>query len=309
MDQQPPRFFIRGPSAFTRFLFFSTLSLFLMASDARFDYLTGIRQVLMGVARPLEVIADSPFILTRNIQSYLVSQESLQTEVKNLNQRLLVQSAQMQALASLNVENQNLRDLLSAERTAKQGTRIAEIMYIGRDPFSQKVVINVGSNQNVVLGQVAIDATGLLGQVTRVFRYTSEVTLLTDQDLSIPIQIERNGLRAIAFGRGKIGMVDVPYLPVNVDIKQGDKLVTSGIDGIYPVGLAVAIVESVKSSSSSPFAKIVAKPLAGVQNHRMILLTDMPVKNAVMEEIKKTIAADKIQQKKSMSTVDRGHEN
>ena len=286
-QQQTPSFFIRGPSAFTRFIFFSTLSLVLMASDARFDYLTGVRQTLMVAVRPLQVIADSPFVLARNIQRYFVSQESLQKEVKNLNQRLLVQSAQLQALESLNVENQNLRDLLGAEKNSKQATHIAEIMYMGRDPFSHKVVINVGSNQNVVLGQAVIDATGLLGQVTRVFPYSSEVTLLTDQDLSIPIQIERNGLRAIAFGSGKSGIVDVPYLPANVDIKQGDKLVTSGIDGVYPVGLAVATVESVKSSSSSPFAKIAAKPLAGIQNHRLILLIDMPAKNVVMEEIKK----------------------
>jgi rod shape-determining protein MreC len=304
-QQQTPSFFIRGPSAFTRFIFFSTLSLVLMASDARFDYLIGVRQMLMVAVRPLQVIADSPFVLARNIQSYFVSQESLQKEVKNLNQRLLVQSAQLQALESLNVENQNLRDLLGAGKTSKQATHIAEIMYMGRDPFSHKVVINVGSNQNVVLGQAVIDATGLLGQVTRVFPYSSEVTLLTDQDLSIPIQIERNGLRAIAFGSGKSGIVDVPYLPANVDIKQGDKLVTSGIDGVYPVGLAVATVESVKSSSSSPFAKIAAKPLAGIQNHRLILLIDMPAKNVVMEEIKKTVAADKAQQKKSMSTVEK----
>ncbi len=304
-QQQTPSFFIRGPSAFTRFIFFSTLSLVLMASDARFDYLVGVRQMLMVAVRPLQVIADSPFVLARNIQSYFVSQESLQKEVKNLNQRLLVQSAQLQALESLNVENQNLRDLLGAGKTSKQATHIAEIMYMGRDPFSHKVVINVGSNQNVVLGQAVIDANGLLGQVTRVFPYSSEVTLLTDQDLSIPIQIERNGLRAIAFGSGKSGIVDVPYLPANVDIKQGDKLVTSGIDGVYPVGLAVATVESVKSSSSSPFAKIAAKPLAGIQNHRLILLIDMPAKNVVMEEIKKTVAADKAQQKKSMSTVEK----
>ena len=304
-QQQTPSFFIRGPSAFTRFIFFSTLSLVLMASDARFDYLIGVRQTLMVAVRPLQLIADSPFVLARNIQSYFVSQESLQKEVKNLNQRLLVQSAQLQALESLNVENQNLRDLLSAGKTSKQATHIAEIMYMGRDPFSHKVVINVGTNQNVELGQAVIDATGLLGQVTRVFPYSSEVTLLTDQDLSIPIQIERNGLRAIAFGSGKSGMVDVPYLPANVDIKQGDKLVTSGIDGVYPVGLAVATVESVKSSSSSPFAKIAAKPLAGIQKHRLILLIDMPTKNVVMEEIKKTVAADKAQQKKSMSTTEK----
>jgi len=231
-QQQTPSFFIRGPSAFTRFIFFSTLSLILMASDARFNYLVGVRQVLMVALQPLQVVADSPFVFYRDVQSYFEAKDSLRKQVKQLNERLLFQSAQLQELESLKVENGNLRDLLSAAKTSKQAARIAEIMYMGRDPFSHKVVINVGTDQKVVLGQAAIDATGLVGQVTRVFPYSSEVTLLTDQELSIPIQIERNGLRAIAFGSGKTGMVDLPYLPANVDIKQGDKLVTSGIDGV-----------------------------------------------------------------------------
>lgn len=304
-QQQTPSFFIRGPSAFTRFIFFSTLSLILMASDARFNYLVGVRQVLMVALQPLQVVADSPFVFGRNVQNYFVAKDSLQKQVNQLNERLLFQSAQLQELESLKVENGNLRDLLNAAKVSKQAARIAEIMYMGRDPFSHKVVINVGTDQKVMLGQAAIDATGLVGQVTRVFPYSSEVTLLTDQELSIPIQIERNGLRAIAFGSGKTGMVDLPYLPANVDIKQGDKLVTSGIDGVYPAGLAVATVESVKSNPSLPFAKITAKPLAGIQNHRLILLIDMPTQNAVMEEIKRTIAADKEQKKKSMSALEK----
>ena len=306
MDQhQTPSFFIRGPSAFTRFSFFSMLSLLLMASDSRFNYLVGVRQTLMVVLQPLQVVADSPFVLSRNIQSYFADQQSLQKEVKKLNERLLIQGAQLQALESLKLENQNLRDLGNAAKASKQAAHIAEIMYMGRDPFTHRVVINVGTNQNVTLGQAAIDASGLVGQVTRVFPYSSEVTLLTDQELSIPIQVERNGLRAIAFGSGKSGMVDIPYLPANVDIKEGDRLVTSGIDGVYPAGLAVATVESIKSNPSSPFAKITAKPLAGIQNHRLILLIDMPAKNVVMEEIKHTLAADKAQQKKSMSTTEK----
>ena len=306
MDQhQTPSFFIRGPSAFARFFFFSMLSLLLMASDSRFNYLVGVRQTLMVVLQPLQVVADSPFVLSRNIQSYFADQQSLQKEVKKLNERLLVQGAQLQALESLKLENQNLRDLGNAAKASKQAAHIAEIMYMGRDPFTHRVIINVGTNQNVTLGQAAIDASGLVGQVTRVFPYRSEVTLLTDQELSIPIQVERNGLRAIAFGSGKSGMVDIPYLPANVDIKEGDRLVTSGIDGVYPAGLAVATVESIKSNPSSPFAKITAKPLAGIQNHRLILLIDMPAKNVVMEEIKHTLAADKAQQKKSMSTTEK----
>ena len=259
----------------------------------------------MMAVQPLQAIADSPFLLARNIQGYFASKQLLEKEVKKLNEQVLLQSAQLQELESLKVENNNLRDLFNTSKTSKQAAHIAEIMYMGRDPFSHKVIVDVGTNQNVILGQAVIDARGLVGQVTRVFPYSSEVTLLSDQELSIPIQVERNGLRAIAFGGGKSGLVDLPYLPANVDIKQGDKLVTSGIDGIYPSGLAVATIDSVKSSSNSPFAKITAKPLAGIQNHHLILLIDLPEKSAVMEEIKKTVAADKDQKKKSMNTVEK----
>jgi rod shape-determining protein MreC len=304
-QQQTPSFFIRGPSALTRFIFFSILSLVLMASDARFNYLIGVRQVLMLAVQPLQMIADSPFLLARNIQSYFASTQSLQKETKKLNELVLMQAAGLQELESLKVENNNLRDLLNTSKTSKQAAHIAEIMYMGRDPFSHKVIVDVGTNQNVVLGQAVIDASGLVGQVTRVFLYSSEVTLLTDKELSIPIQVERNGLRAIAFGSDKSGKMDLPYLPANVDVKQGDKLVTSGIDGIYPSGLAVATIDSVKSSPNSPFAKITAKPLAGIQNHRLILLIDLPEKSAMMEEINKTVAADKDQKKKFMNTVEK----
>jgi len=123
-----------------------------------------------------------------------------------------------------------------------------------------------------VAGQAVIDGAGVIGQVTRVYPFSSEVTLITDKDLAIPIQIERNSLRAIAFGHGRDTSIDLPYLPANVDIRKGDKLVTSGIDGIYPTGLAVAEVVSVSSNANSPFAHIVCKPVAGIENHRQVLL-------------------------------------
>lgn len=291
-QQQTPSFFIRGASPLVRLMMYATLSLLLIAADSRFNYLTGVRQALMVALQPLQVVANSPFVLYDNIQSYFASQQSLQKEVKRLNERLILQGAQLQELATLKDENDHLRTLMDASKSSKQPRRLAEILYMGRDPFTHKVIINIGTNQNVILGQAVIDAVGVIGQVTRVFPYSSEVTLLTDKELSIPIQVERNALRAIAFGNGKNNAVDLPYLPANVDIKKGDKLVTSGIDGVYPAGLAVATIASVKTSPNSPFAQIVAVPLAGIENHRQVLLLGLPDKNVVMEEIKRTVKAD-----------------
>jgi rod shape-determining protein MreC len=165
-------------------------------------------------------------------------------------------------------------------------------MYTGRDPFTHKVIVNMGSENHVVAGQAVVDSAGIVGQVTRVFPYTSEVTLLTDKSLSIPIQVERNALRAISFGHGRDNVVNLPYLPANVDIQKGDRLVTSGIDGIYPAGLAVAVVDSVKTNASSPFAQIIAKPLAGIQNHRQLLILSSDTENLIAQDIQKTLTLD-----------------
>lgn len=292
-QQQAPRFFIHGPSPFTRLVLFSTLSLLLMATDSKFSYLLQVRQVLTVALQPLQVIANSPLKLYNNIESYFTSQQSLRFDNSALRKQVLLQGEQLQALGLLKSENENLRTLMNAAKASSQPAQLAEIVYTGRDPFTRKVIVNMGSKNNALPGQAVVDGAGVIGQVTRVFLYTSEVTLLTDKDLSVPVQVERNALRAIAFGHGRDNTVSLPYLPANVDIKKGDKLVTSGIDGIYPAGLGVAIVESVKVSPSSPFAQIVATPLAGIQNHRQVLILSKETNDLVARDIQQLLGVDK----------------
>jgi rod shape-determining protein MreC len=172
----------------------------------------------------------------------------------------------------MQVENEHLRQLLEARQSLDQPARMAEIVHAGRDPFVQKIIINLGSQQNVAAGQAVVDGLGVIGQVTRAYPFSSEVTLITDRELAVPVQVERNGLRAIAFGHGRDNLLDVPYLPVNVDIKEGDRLVTSGIDGTYPMGLAVATVTRIERNVDSPFARIVCVPVAGTDRHRQVLV-------------------------------------
>jgi rod shape-determining protein MreC len=291
-QQQAPRFFIHGPSPFTRLIVFSTLSLALMASDSKFSYLTPVREALTVALQPLQVVANSPFVLYNNIGNYFTSQQALRQEVDLLKKQAIFQGVQLQALASLKDENEHLRTLMEAAKVSSQPGRLAEIMYTGRDPFTHKVIVNMGEANQVLAGQAVVDAAGVVGQVTRVFPYTSEVTLLTDKELSIPIQVERNALRAISFGHGRDNTVNLPYLPANVDIKKGDKLVTSGIDGIYPAGLGVAVVSSVQTNVSSPFAQIVATPIAGIQNHRQILILSSDTNNLVAKDIQQVLNVD-----------------
>jgi len=274
-NHQPPAFFIRGPSPFARLSFFAALSIALMAVDARLHYLTEIRQGFAALLHPLEVIAHSPVVAYDQTREFLTRQSILTEENAKLHERSLQQSASLQRFLTLQAENDHLRKLLGAAQASPQPAKMGEIVHTSRDPFTRKVIVNIGSQQGVLAGQAAMDEYGVIGQVTQVYPFSSEVTLVTDKDQAIPIQIERNGLRAIAFGHGRDDTIDLPYLPMNVDIREGDKLVTSGIDGIYPSGIAVAKVSRIQRNQDSPFARIICTPTAGIENHRQVLLLEM----------------------------------
>ncbi|MCB5190706.1 rod shape-determining protein MreC [Methylobacillus arboreus] len=269
-------FFVRGPSPTARLFFFAVLSLVLIATDARLNYLVEVRQGFIALLHPLQIIANAPLNIAEDIGEYLHTQTTVVEENIQLRTQALEHAAELQRFKALAVENERLRSLLGAAQLSSQPARLAEILHMSRDPFSHKVVVNLGSRQNITPGQAVIDEAGVVGQVTRVFPFSSEVTLITDKNLSIPVQVERNGLRAIAFGQGRSATVELPSLPANVDIRVGDTLITSGIDGIYPAGLAVAEVIQVDTDADSPFAHIIGKPLAGIEHHRQLLLVSIP---------------------------------
>ena len=275
-QQQAPAFFVRGPSPFARLAFFSVLSLALMASDSRLQYLASMRQSLQTLLHPLQLLANAPTQLYLNTTEYFSMHDTLLSENEQLKKRDLMQSIALQKLNLIEQENAHMRDLLAAQAALKESSVAAEIMHVGRDPFTRKVLINRGQNHKILPGMAVVDAAGVIGQVTRVYPLSSEVMLVTDTSLAMPVQIERNGLRAIAFGHGRDSTVDLPYLPANVDIKRGDRLVTSGIDGVYPAGLAVATVKQIVSAADTPFARIVCEPAGGVENHRQVLVVSKP---------------------------------
>lgn len=271
-QQQPPAFFVRGPSPLARLIFFSVVSLVLMAVDARLHYLKEVRQGFVAIMYPLEVIASSPVRMYRHISDFFSDQDQLLVQNQQLKQKLVLQSLEMQRLRSVDQENSHFRTLFEVLPRLGQTSRLAEILHTGRDPFVHKIIVNLGSQQGILPGQAVVDGLGVVGQVTRVFPFTSEVTLVTDKSLVIPVQVQRNGLRAIAFGHGRDGTLYVPYLPANVDIQQGDRLMTSGIDGIYPEGLEVASVSRIERDPESPFARIICRPSAGTDRHRQLLI-------------------------------------
>lgn len=274
--QAAPAFFVRGPSPFARLVFFVALSLVLMAADAKLHYLNAFRMQFVALVQPLQILANTPAKIYNQFNTFFSTHTFLLKESQSLQARVLNQSLALQRLNALRLENSHLRMLLNASQSLPQHVIMGEVMHLGRDPFTKKMMINRGEQHQVQPGEAVVDAMGVIGQVTRVYSSSSEVTLITDKSLSIPVQVERNGLRAVALGHGRDNTLDLPYLPTNVDIKRGDKLVTSGIDGVYPVGLSVATVVDIEITLDSPFARIVCQPTGGVEYHRQVLVVRMP---------------------------------
>ena len=270
MEHQAPPFFKHGPSALARFFFFAMMSLVLMVLDARLNALDSLRQMISVAVAPLQRLAMTPAELLDRTSSFFVTQARLQTENDTLRQRQLVQAAQLQRMQAMQAENAHLRNILDVQKQRGESVVAAEIVYTGRDPFSQKIIVNKGSNHKVQAGQPALDDIGVIGQVTQVYPFSSEITLLTDKDQAIPVEIVRNGARAIAFGHGQDGALELPFMAANADVQNGDTLVTSGIDGVYPAGLPVAVVAKIERNAA--FAKITCTPSAGVNRHKQLLI-------------------------------------
>jgi rod shape-determining protein MreC len=272
MDYAPPPLFNQGVSARARLAFFAFLAIALIIIDSRIKALETVRVGVGVVLYPVQQALLVPGRIVDAVGNYFTSVSTLQRENEALK-RQQVENAQalLQAKQS-EQENERLRKLLAARERARNNAILGTVLYESRDRFSHKLVLHVGTDDGVRAGSPVIDDVGVVGQVTRVFRNTSEVTLLTDKDQSIPIQIVRNGLRGVAFGGADPGTLDLRFMAANADVENGDIAVTSGLDGVYPVGLPVGKVITVERAAKDQFARIVLSPSAGVENHTYLLV-------------------------------------
>ena len=279
MDQVAPPLFKQEPSAFARLFFFSLLALTLIVADTRFDALRHVRTTIgtalypvqRGVLVPTQAIGDS--------FGYFQSLQKVEAENRMLSREKNVLAETALRAASLEAENAHLRKLAGLREGLQAKSVAAEILYDARDPFSRKVIVDRGRQDGVDRGHPVIDESGVVGQVTRVFPMSSEITLLTDREQAIAVQNVRTGVRGIAYGDstgGASGQLDLRFMPSNVDIRKDDVLATSGLDGVFPDGLPVARVVSVERNAAYQFARIVCAPLGGTERNRhvLILLTE-----------------------------------
>ena len=272
MDYGPPPLFNQGVSARARLAFFSFLAIAMIVIDSRIRVLETVRVGVGVVLYPVQQVLLIPSRTIDAVGDHFATLSSVQRENERMRQAELANAQILQQARELAVENERLRKLLDARERLPNASMLAPVLYDTRDRFSRKIVLHAGSNEGLRPGNPVIDDLGVVGQVTRVFRDTSEVTLLTDKDQTIPVQILRNGLRGVAFGGVEPGTLDLRFMAPNADIVKDDLAVTSGLDGVYPPGLAVARVERLERATTDQFAHVVMRPLAGVESHRQLLV-------------------------------------
>lgn len=308
MEYSPPPLFKQGPSALARLVFFVVLALALLISDARFKTLEIVRGVLGAGLYPLQRAALVPRDIFMGAADLAVTSATLRSENDKLRAKDLQLSQQANTAAELAAENTHLRALLQLSQRSTTQSLPAEIQYDTRDPFTQKVVIGRGAQQGVQDGSPVVNEDGVIGQVTRVFPLQAEVTLLTDKDQAVPVQIVRTGLRSVIYGTPKGDTLDLRFVPISADVQTGDELVTSGLDGVYPPGLPVAKVVRVDKQADTAFARVICLPVAPVRGARQLLvlhyLNNVPPRPAE-EPDAATTAKDLKAKKGSKATADK----
>lgn len=272
MEYSPPPLFKQGPSALARLLTFVGLALALLITDARFRTLEVVREVIGTGLYPLQRAALAPRDLVVGGADLFVTIHALRSENQSLRDKTLQLSVRASQAAQLLAENRRLRSLLQLQQHATIQVTPTEIQYDTRDPFTQKVIIASGAQQGIQPGAPVVNENGVIGQVTRVFPLQSEVTLLTDKDQAVPVQLVRTGTRSVIYGTPKGDVLDLRFVPIGADVKVGDELVTNGLDGVYPSGLPVAKVVRVDRQSDTAFARVTCEPLAPVRAARQLLV-------------------------------------
>jgi rod shape-determining protein MreC len=278
MEYGPPPLFNQGVSARARLAFFSLAAAALIIIDAQVNALDAIRNGVEILLFPVQRVLLWPRDLAVDVGDYFTTLGTLSDENARLHVAAVEQAKLAQQATQLQLENDQLRKLAGVRERVNVPAQVVVALYESRDAFSRKIVIDRGSKDGMKAGGPVIDEAGVVGQVTRVFPLTSEVTLLTDKEQSLPVQIARNGLKAVAFGGQEPATLELRFLPANADIENGDSVVTSGLDGIYPPGMPVATVLHVDRDVKDQFARVVLKPVAGMSRSRMllVLLVDPP---------------------------------
>ncbi|KQW46622.1 MULTISPECIES: rod shape-determining protein MreC [unclassified Roseateles] len=272
LDRTPPPFFRQGPSALTKLALCSALALFMMVADARFKLMQPVRAGFALVLHPVQRLLLTPVDAWETAGDYLRGTQRAMAAEDQARRQLSAQAERLSRAEALQTENDRLRKLLGLVPSLSVPAIPAEVLFEAPDPFSRRVVLDRGATVGVTAGAPVINEAGVLGQVTRVYPLSAEVTLLTDKEAAIPLLNARTQMRNAAAGRADGAGMELRFLAANSDVKVGDVMTTSGLDGVYPPGLPVAKVSAVERRGDSSFAQVLLAPIAQPDSARHVLV-------------------------------------
>lgn len=270
LDGTPPPFFRQGPSALSKLAFFAAVSVLLLVADARLHVAQPIRAALATAIAPLQWVLMQPVRALQTTGDYAQQLSRAKAHEAAAAYKLGLQSQRAQQVEQLSLENARLRKLLGLRERVNAPALAAQVLYDAADPYTRKVIIDRGALAAVQPGAPVLDEEGVLGQVTRVYPLVSEVTLLVDRQQTVPILDTRSGVRGVAYGTGT--HMTLRFMSSQADVTVGDLLTTSGVDGVYPPGLAVARVSAMQADTHDNFAAITLQPSARMASALHVLV-------------------------------------
>ncbi len=277
LDRRAPSFMRQGPSAISQLVLYSALALFLMVADARFHVTDPLRKTIAALLYPAQWAMVKPVEMAGEAAGYFQALQAAQSESDLARKQLVMQSQRAHQADQLAQENDRLRRLLDLRARLQGASQAAQILYETTDAYSRRVMVDRGQDAGVQPGSPVLDGAGVLGQVTRVYPFISEVTLLIDRDQAIPVVNMRTNARGVAYGdpvASHGGGMELRFVSANADVQENDLLTTSGLDGVYPTGLPVARVVRVERRADSAFARIYCAPVAAIQGAHHVLLLE-----------------------------------
>lgn len=297
IDRSPPPFFRQGLSALSKLVLFGLLSLLLMTADHRLGLSQPIRSAVSLVLAPVQWLALLPARGSAAVQAYFTGVDEARDAARQYQSRTIAQAQRLQQAEQLLQENRHLRELLQLRDDIPGPAKAVQVLYETADPYSRSVVIDKGQLSGITPGSAVIDVAGVVGQVTRVHPLSSEVTLLTDREQSIPVLNARTGQRFIAFGDPITlgGSLELRFVPAGADMQPEDLLTTSGVDGVYPAGLHVGRIQLIDRRTDNAFARVHVRPMAHQRGRHMLVLSpvsDWPEKPSRNEALPRTRKAN-----------------
>ncbi|TCV91578.1 rod shape-determining protein MreC [Luteibacter rhizovicinus] len=255
-----------------KLIVYLALACILMVLDHRGGWLANVRYGLSLVVEPVYRIAGLPSQGFHAATVAFADRQRLTESNQRLREDLLLANAKLNRMASVAEQNTRLKELLDTQHSLNLNVQLARLIGVDLGTFRHRIVLNVGARDQVKPGQVVIDARGVMGQVVDVMPTTSVAMLITDPNHAIPVTIERTGLRTIAYGSRAGDMLVLPNIPVSSDVREGDKLVTSGLGGRFPPGFPVGEIRDVAQTPSGTFLSAQARPAADLDRSEDVLL-------------------------------------